>query len=116
MAQNGQLDYPLFGLSLTRDNSGSLTFGTFRGVGVGPYVRLTTLKIGAIDGSVVSNRTNIEWNEVVPFAPFAAESNTSSYLQWTIPLSRIAVGSAILTPQPTYPKNTNGFSLALLDV
>ena len=27
MAQNGQLDYPLFGLSITRDDSGSLTFG-----------------------------------------------------------------------------------------
>lgn len=29
MAQNGQLDYPLFGLSLTRDDSGSLAFGMF---------------------------------------------------------------------------------------
>ena len=28
MAQNGQLDYPLFGLSLTRDDSGSLAFGS----------------------------------------------------------------------------------------
>ena len=96
MAQNGQLDYPLFGLSLTRDNSGSLTFGTFRGVGVGPYVRLTTLKIGAIDGSVVSNRTNIEWNEVVPFAPFAGTAgNTSSYLLWTVVLESLSVSAPL---------------------
>lgn len=40
----------------------------------------------------------IEWNEVVPFAPFAAESNTSSYLQWAIPLSRIAVSATRVQP------------------
>ncbi|KAK7690712.1 hypothetical protein QCA50_005811 [Cerrena zonata] len=97
LGQRGQLDYPLFGLSLTRDASGTLAFG-------------------AVDGSVVTNMSLIEWNEVVSFAPFAAESNTSSYLQWSIPLSRISAGTTVLTPQPTYPNNTNGFSLALLDV
>lgn len=49
------------------------------------------ITLGAIDGSVVTNRSLIEWNEVVPFAPFGAESNTSSYLQWVIPLLSISV-------------------------
>ncbi|KAI8980194.1 acid protease [Trametes punicea] len=96
MAQNGLLDYPLFGLSLTRDSSGTLAFG-------------------AIDGSVVMNRTLIEWNEVVPFAPFGAESNTSSYLQWAVVLEGISVNGTAVTPQPTYPAQTFNSSLALID-
>ncbi|KAH9903035.1 acid protease [Cubamyces lactineus] len=96
MAQNGQLDYPLFGLSLTRDDSGSLAFG-------------------AIDGSVVMNRTLIEWNEVVPFAPFGAESNTSSYLQWTVVLEGVSVNGSTVGLQPTYPAQTFNSSLALID-
>ncbi|KAI0661740.1 acid protease [Cubamyces menziesii] len=96
MAQNGQLDYPLFGLSLTRDDSGSLAFG-------------------AIDGSVVMNRSLIEWNEVVPFAPFGAESNASSYLQWTIVLEGVSVNGSTVDLQPTYPVQTFNSSLALID-
>ena len=92
---------PLFGLSLTRDDSGSLAFGTFPQicfwatalVPTAPHVSpLTTDRIeGAIDGSVVMNRSLIEWNEVVPFAPFGDESNTSSYLQWTVVLEGASV-------------------------
>lgn len=72
LAEQGRLDYPLFGVSLTRNSTGTLT-------------------IGAIDSSIVKNISNVEWNEVVPFSPFASESNTSSYLQWAIPLSSFAV-------------------------
>ncbi|EMD34064.1 hypothetical protein CERSUDRAFT_117574 [Gelatoporia subvermispora B] len=97
LAQQGQLNYPIFGLSLTRNASGSLT-------------------LGAVDASVVTNRSLIEWNEVVPFAPFGSESNTSSYLQWTIQLSGISVNGSDLTPIPTYPKDTSNHSLALFDV
>jgi len=97
LAQQGQLSYPLFGLSLTRNASGSLTFG-------------------AVDSSVVTNRSLITWNEVVPFAPFGSESNTSSYLQWAIRLSGISVNGTELTPIPTYPNATSNTSLALLDV
>ncbi|KAI0775198.1 acid protease [Trametes elegans] len=96
MAQNGQLDYPLFGLSLTRDASGTLAFG-------------------AIDGSVVANRSQIEWNEVVPFAPFGHESNTSTYLQWAVVLSGVSVNGTAVAPQPTYPTQTLNSSLALID-
>ncbi|KAL7279207.1 hypothetical protein ACG7TL_007047 [Trametes sanguinea] len=96
MAQNGLLDYPLFGLSLTRDSSGSLSFG-------------------AIDGSVVTNRSLIEWNEVVPFAPFGAQSNVSSYLQWAVVLEGISVNGTTVTPEPTYPAQTFNSSLALID-
>ncbi len=48
---------------------------------------------GAIDGSVVTNRSLVEWNEVVPFAPFLSDSNgnASSYLQWAIVLENISV-------------------------
>ncbi|OJT11452.1 Pregnancy-associated glycoprotein 2 [Trametes pubescens] len=98
MAQNGQLDYPLFGLSLTRDSSGTLAFG-------------------AIDGSVVTNRSLVEWNEVVPFAPFLSDSNgnASSYLQWAIVLEHISVNGTAVTPEPTYPTQTLNTSLALFD-
>ncbi|KAI0819099.1 acid protease [Irpex lacteus] len=97
MAQRGQLAYPLFGLSLTLNSSGSLT-------------------LGAVDGSVVTNLSLIQWNEVVPFAPLLGSAgNASSYLQWTIPLSGIQVNGTILMPQPTYPNVTSNGSLALLD-
>lgn len=72
--------------------------------------------LGAVDGSVVTNLSLIQWNEVVPFAPFLGSvSNTSSYLQWTIPLSGLAVNGSGLTPLPTYPDATNNVSLALFD-
>ncbi|TDL25860.1 acid protease [Rickenella mellea] len=96
LAQTGQLDYPLFGLSLTHNDTGSLS-------------------LGAIDASVVHNASNIEWNKVVPFSPFGLESNTSRYLQWAIRLSQIMVNATQVTPQPTYPDITES-SLALFDV
>lgn len=76
LAQQGQLDYPLFGLSLTRNTTG-------------------TLSIGAIDSSVVTNLSHIGWNEVVPFSPFGSESNKSSYLQWAISLSSFGVSTLV---------------------
>ncbi|KAI0342755.1 acid protease [Trametopsis cervina] len=92
VAQRGQLAYPLFGLSLTLNSSGSLTL-------------------------VVSNISLIHWTEVVPFAPLLGSAgNTSSYLQWAIPLSGIQVNGTALTPQPTYPDATSNTSLALFDV
>ncbi|KAH8100850.1 acid protease [Cristinia sonorae] len=97
MSQRGQLDYPLFGLSLTRNSSGSLTFG-------------------AIDGSVVKNPSLIEWNEVVPFAPFNSENNVSSYLEWAIPMNGLLVNGTELSPVPTYPTATSNQTLALFDV
>ncbi|KAL6302374.1 acid protease [Sparassis latifolia] len=99
MAQQGLLDYPVFGLSLPRNKSvGSLTFG-------------------AIDGTVVQNRSLIEWEEVVPFAPFAnTTENTTSYLQWAVVLSGLSVNGTELTPLPTYPNATSNTSIALIDV
>ncbi|GJE88752.1 A1 family peptidase [Phanerochaete sordida] len=96
MAQRGQLEYPLFGLNLGQNSTGSLTFG-------------------AVDGSVVENITSIVWNEVMPFAPFGTESNTTSYLQWTIPLGGISVNGTAVNPEPTY-SNLTSTSIALLDV
>ncbi|EJF64945.1 acid protease [Dichomitus squalens LYAD-421 SS1] len=97
LAQNGSLDYPVFGLSLTRDTSGTLTFG-------------------AIDGSIVANRSLVELNEVVPFAPFGSQGNSSSYLQWAIVLDGISVNGTSLTPEPTYPVQTMNNTIALIDV
>lgn len=85
MGQRGQLDYPLFGLSLTRNQSGSLSFG-------------------AVDGSVVKNTSLIAWSEVVPFAPFNTENNISSYLEWTIPLTGLSVSKCL--PMTVYAKLT----------
>lgn len=97
LAQQGVLNYPVFGLSLTRNDTGSLS-------------------IGAIDSSVVTNVTNVGWHEVVEFAPIGTENNVSSYLQWAIPLDGFAVNGSSLTPSPTYPNITNNASLAMFDV
>ncbi|KAL0954964.1 hypothetical protein HGRIS_003894 [Hohenbuehelia grisea] len=97
LAQQGVLDYPLFGLSLTSNSSGTLT-------------------LGAIDASVVKNASNITWHPVVQFAPFADESRTASYLQWATPLTAFSVNESQLIPHPTYANITNNQSLALVDI
>jgi len=71
---------------------------------------------GAIDSSVVTNASEINWSNVVEFSPFSTESNTSSYLQWAIPISGFAVDGVRLNPQPTYPTITKNLSYALFDV
>lgn len=49
--------------------------------------------IGAVDSTIVTNVSLIEWIEVIPFEPFRSESNVSSYLQWAIPISNITVSN-----------------------
>ncbi|KAF7330566.1 hypothetical protein MVEN_02496700 [Mycena venus] len=97
LAQQGILDYPLFGLSVTNDGSGSLSFG-------------------AIDTTIVKNVSQIGWNAIVEFSPVGAESNTSSYLHWVTPLSSFAVNGKKISPIPTYANVTNNSSLALFDI
>ncbi|KAJ7707745.1 aspartic peptidase domain-containing protein [Mycena rosella] len=97
LAQQGILDYPLFGLSLTNDESGSLT-------------------LGAIDPTIVTNVSQIGWNKVVEFSPVGSESNASSYLHWATPLSGFSVNGKHISPLPTYPKVTANASLALFDI
>lgn len=91
LAQRGILDYPFFGLSLAHNDSGTLTIGSSHLMMLQPALRLFGL-IGAIDGGVVKNGSEIEWHSVVPFSPFGAETNTSRYLQWAIELTEIFVG------------------------
>ena len=99
LAQQGQLDYPVFGVALTREE---------------PW---GTLALGAIDSPYVKNASLIGWNEVVPFEPFlAVGGNQSSYLQWAIPLSNISVDSQVFNPIPTYSNVMGNKSIALLDV
>ncbi|EJD06572.1 acid protease [Fomitiporia mediterranea MF3/22] len=95
LAQQGALDYPLFGLSLTRDDGG-------------------TIALGAIDVNVVHNLSAIEWHKVLPFSPFNSETNTSSYLQWVVRLPEVGINGTNLNTQPTYPNITEQ-SLALID-
>jgi hypothetical protein len=97
LAQQGLLSYPLFGLSLTRGNNGTLT-------------------LGAIDSSVVHDLNNITWSEVSEFSPFGTERNSSGYLQWALPLLNITVNGTGITPRPTYANQTQNTSIALLDV
>ncbi|KAJ4477163.1 acid protease, partial [Lentinula aciculospora] len=97
LAQQGLLQYPLFGLSLTRNNTG-------------------TLSLGAIDSSVVTNLSNVEWNPVVDFPPIGNESNSSSYYQWAIPLTSLAVNGTLITLSPSYPTVTANHSIAMFDV
>ncbi|KAH9838252.1 acid protease [Rhodofomes roseus] len=97
-ASRGLLNYPLFGLSLRKNGTGSLT-------------------LGAIDASVVTNRSAIEWHDVVPFAPFnGTNDTTASYLQWAIELRQTWVNGTSVTPDPTYSQSDSNTSLALLDV
>jgi len=97
LAQQGLLDYPLFGLSLTRNTTGTLT-------------------IGAIDTSVVKNVSFISWNSVAEFSPFGGESNSSSYFQWAIPMRGFSVNGTDISPMPTYPQPSRNYSLALFDI
>lgn len=97
LVQQGLLDYPVFGVSLTRNTTGTLT-------------------IGAVDSSVVKNTSLVGWNHVVDFAPFGAESNVSSYLQWAIPMSGFAVNGTQFKSMPTYANITGNASLALFDI
>ncbi|KAF8227298.1 acid protease [Tricholoma matsutake] len=97
LAQQGLLDYPLFGLSLTRNASG-------------------TLSMGAVDSSVVTNASLINWNNVAEFSPFGAESNVSSYLQWAIPMSSFGANGTQITPTPTYANFTHNTSLVVFDI
>ncbi|KAJ7475815.1 acid protease [Mycena latifolia] len=96
LAQQGILEYPLFGLSLTNDESG-------------------TLSLGAVDATIVTNVSKIGWNKVVEFSPIGSESNTSSYLHWATPLSAFAVNGTRISPIPTYA-NVTANSLALFDI
>ncbi|KAJ7637731.1 aspartic peptidase domain-containing protein [Mycena polygramma] len=87
LAQRGILDYPLFGLSLTRNTTGSLS-------------------LGAIDTSIVTNVSKVGWNKIVEFSPIGSESNVSSYLHWVTPLAAFTVGSTRISPIPTYANAT----------
>lgn len=98
LSLRGIVDYPIFGIYLTRNSTG-------------------TLSLGAIDSNVVSNVSNIEWHYVVPFAPEGGSSNVSSYLYWALELSSISVNGTSFTPTPTYPSARPDIgSIALLDV
>ncbi|KAI9440055.1 acid protease [Lactarius indigo] len=98
LAQRGLLDYPLFGVNLKRNGSAG------------------SLSLGAVDSTVVTNDSLIEWHEVVPFEPFGSENNVSSYLQWAIPISNITVGTQTFVLEPTYPQANSNHSVALFDV
>jgi hypothetical protein len=92
LAQQGQLDYPLFGISLERNATpGSLSLGKVRCSPNGLPPDL--MHVGAVDSTIVKNISLIEWNEVVPFEPVGIASNVSSYLEWVIPISVITVNT-----------------------
>ncbi|KAL4062199.1 aspartic peptidase domain-containing protein [Scleroderma yunnanense] len=97
LSSHGILDYPIFGLSLTRNSSGTIT-------------------LGAIDASIVQNVSDIVWNEVVPFSPIGTQSNTSGYFYWAIYMTKFSVNGTDLTPMPTYPGMVDNSSITLLDV
>ncbi|ELU40755.1 RasGAP protein [Rhizoctonia solani AG-1 IA] len=80
LAQQGLLSYPMFGLSLRKNDT------------------------GAIDSDVVKNQSLISWHDVAPF-PTLPNDNSSIYLQWAIHLAGVAVGissvSFCITPNQT---------------
>ncbi|KJA26326.1 hypothetical protein HYPSUDRAFT_64051 [Hypholoma sublateritium FD-334 SS-4] len=96
LARQGLLEYPLFTFYLDNNNSGSLT-------------------LGAVDSSIVTNTSLIGWNKVAQFQPFAAESNTSTYLQWAVPITGFSINGTQFAPIPTYPR-IDRTSLALFDI
>jgi hypothetical protein len=92
LAQQGRLDYPLFGVSLQRNASpGSLSLGE---VCYSPDGQPSDLvDVGAVDSTIVKNVSLIEWIEVVPFEPIGTGDNVTSYLEWAIPISTITVST-----------------------
>ena len=113
LGAQGDLSYPLFGLSLTQNTTGSLA-------------------IGAIDSSVVKNVSKIVWNEVVhlhhliqrtmyrvtyngQFVLRASQYGVSCSTEIQFSIFE-QVNGAVVTPIPTYPNATHNSSLALLDV
>lgn len=86
------MDYPIFGIYLTRNHTGTLALGQSFGVAI-MATRCLIHLTGAIDSGVVSNISNIEWHYVVPFAPDGASNNVSSYLYWALELSSISVSN-----------------------
>ncbi|GJJ08689.1 hypothetical protein Clacol_002908 [Clathrus columnatus] len=99
LVERGVLDYPLVGLSLTYDTSGTLSFG-------------------AIDKSVVPNVSLISWHAVEPFSPLPGQnaSTTPLYLDWVIPLDGIVVNGTNLPLHSSFPTITGKNPLGLLDV
>ena len=81
---------------------------------------------------MVTNVSQVGWNEVAEFPPFGAENNVSSYLQWAIPLTKFSVSTSWyfymgllnaikvngteFTPSPTFASSSLKQSLALFDV
>lgn len=93
LAWRGIVGYPIFGIYLTRNSSGTLSLGKSieTAFAITQAFPSNLPSKGAIDSSVVGNISNIEWHYVVPFAPEGASNNVSSYLYWTLPLSSISV-------------------------
>ncbi|KAG8738057.1 hypothetical protein FRC12_016927 [Ceratobasidium sp. 428] len=96
LAQQGDLSYPMFGLSLRKNDTG-------------------TLSLGAIDADVVSNVSSIAWYNVAPF-PTLPTDNSSIYLQWAIHMSGVSVGNQRILLNSTYPDIVGSQPLALFDV
>ncbi|KAG9093523.1 hypothetical protein FS749_014245 [Ceratobasidium sp. UAMH 11750] len=96
LAQQGDLSYPMFGLNLRKNDTG-------------------TLSLGAIDVDIVSNLSSIAWHNVAPF-PTLPTDNSSVYLQWAIHMSGVSVGSQRVVINSTYPRIVGSQPLALLDL
>ncbi|KAG7089609.1 hypothetical protein E1B28_011275 [Marasmius oreades] len=97
LVEKGLLDYPLFGISLTRNSPGTLT-------------------LGSIDGSVVKNVNDVEWDEVVQFPPIGFESEQTSYWQWALPLKAVNLNGKPVSLSPSYPTMTGGSSIVVFDL
>ncbi|KAJ1307598.1 hypothetical protein OPQ81_001693 [Rhizoctonia solani] len=96
LAQQGLLSYPIFGLSLRKNDTG-------------------TLSLGAIDADVVKNQSLVSWHDVAPF-PTLPNDTSSIYLQWAIHLSGLAINGVNVTLNSTYPNATGTQPLALFDL
>ncbi|KAH7106625.1 aspartic peptidase domain-containing protein [Auriculariales sp. MPI-PUGE-AT-0066] len=95
LAREGQLAYPMFGISLT---------------GAGG-----SLSLGAIDASVVPDAALIEWHDVVPFPPVGQDTRSSFYLHWAVELDSIQVNGSAIDISPQY-REVGKRPLALIDV
>ncbi|KAH9068324.1 acid protease [Lactarius deliciosus] len=96
LAQQGLLDYPLFGVNLKRNGSAG------------------SLSLGAVDSTIVTNVSLIEWHEVVPFEPFGSENNcVLATCNGPIPVSNIT-GTQTFVLEPTYPQANSNHSVALV--
>jgi len=71
LSREGQLEYPMFGVSLAPQGG--------------------TLSLGAVDAGVVKDARLVEWHDIIPFPLVGQDTKSPYYLHWAIGLDSLEV-------------------------